>query len=372
MRLCAVYTGIGLDHLGGEEPIALAYERETAETTGALMGWVNDNWEAEHFVGALLTTRRFIFGNLDPAVFPLEGVQGAQLKKGPASGLELQGVDVQGRVQGRKESLDCQAQLAAFFGSLCQMHPQQRPVLPPHTELVSVAAHDPTGVDGAIAALQTRPPSLVDPRVPLLLQTVRAALQQGMPVAAGLDMVRRIQLFERNQRYGRGQSHGFWLSPLTADDFECVAAAEFQQCTRRFVDPQGQLQLEFRWDSSLAQAAASHAAGYAATAVFGLGWSETPTTTTASFQLRRQGPISSFRLRACSGDRFTVMPRGDDMGFVQDAHEAISTQEARALLLRAIFGMQSPLGQLLGVNSQELYQRAHQLLGHAELHPFYP
>ncbi len=372
MRLCAMYTGVGLDHLGGEEPIALVYERDTAETTGALMGWMNDNWEAEHFVGALLTTRRFIFGNLDPVVFPLEGIHTVELKGGLMSGLQLQGVDVNGQVQRKKEAFDSQQQLASFFNVLCQMHPQQRPVHPATTELASVTPQDPTGVEAALAALQTRPPTLVDPRVPLLLQLVRSALQQGMPVDAGLDMVRRIALFDRNQRCGRGQSQGFWLSPLDGDDFECIAAVEFQQCTRRFVDHQGQLHLEFRWDSSLAQAAASNAAGYAATAVFGVGWSETPTTTTATFQVRRQGPISTFQVRACSGDRFTVLPRGDDMGFLQDAHEAIATQEARALLMRAIFGGQNPLGQLLSVHHQELQHRAQQLLGHADLHAFYP
>lgn len=372
MRLCAMYTGVGLHHLDGEEPIALVYERETAETTGALMGWVNDNWEADHFVGALLTTRRFIFGNLEPVVFPLEGIQTAELEGRLMSGLQLQGVDVTGRVQRKKEAFDSQGQLASFFGMVCQMHPEQRPVPPVTTELAVASPEDPSGAEAALAALHARPPSLVDPRVPLLLHVVRAALQQGMPPEAGLDMVRRIALFDRNRRWGRGQSQGFWLSPLDGDDFECIAAVEFQRCTRRFVDALGQLQLEFRWDSSLAQAAASNAAGYAASAVFGIGWSETPTTTTATFQVRRQGPISTFQVRACSGDRFTALPRGDDMGFLQDAHEAIATQEARALLLRAIFGGKNPLGQLFAVHPQELQHRAHQLLGHADLRAFYP
>jgi hypothetical protein len=367
MRLAAIYTGIGLDHLGGEQPVALVHEGDVAETAGAIMGFVDDNWKADHFVGALLTTRRFILGNLDPVVFPLEGVHGARVVTGLlGGGLELAGVDEHGRRLSKKEDLEGKEPLAAFFNALVQLPPHARVVVPETTELAFAGPDDPTGARRALATPRA------DARVTTLLHVVEAAARQGMPAEQGLDLVRRVELFDRNERHGRGQMHGFWLSPLAADDLEHVAHLELQTCTARHVDPQGVLQLEFRWNSSLVRAAASSAVGEASVAVFGLGWYEVPTSTLTTVRLMRLPSIVGFQLRACSGDRFTVMPRGDDMGFVQDLHDAISWHEGRALLLRALFGWSLPLAQLQHAPYAELQQRTHQLTGQHDLAPFWP
>src|SRR5262249_32981655 len=122
----------------------------------------------------------------------------------------------------------------------------------------------------------------------------------------------------------------------------------------------------------LVQAAASSAVGHASVAVFGVGWYEVPTTTVTTVRLMRLPSIVGFQLRACSGDRFTVLPRGQDMGFAQDLHDAISWHEGRALLLRALFGWSLPLGQLQHAPYAELQQRCHQLTGQHDLAAFWP
>jgi hypothetical protein len=366
LRLAAIYTGTGLDHLGGEEPVALVNESDTAAATGAVMGFLNDNWKAEHFIGALLTTRRFIMGNLDAVSFPLEGVQGARVSTGILSGgIELVGLNAFGQPLSKKESLESQAQLGQFFQALSYVPPPARPVHPVSTELAQPSGDDPSGARRALA-LQP-----ADPRVALCLALVEAQSRQGLPADHGVDLVRRILLFDKNERFGRGQSQGMWLSPLSAEDFEHVAHVELQTCTRRFVDGYGVLQLEFRWDSNLAKAAASSAVGAASVAVFGVGWSETPVTTQTTVRLVRFGSMIGFQVRACSGDRFTALPRGDDMGFVQDLHDSISCHEARALLLRSLFGWSHPLGQLQQASYQDLQGRAYQLCGQHDLAAFW-
>ncbi len=367
MRLAAMYTGIGLDHLGGERAVALVNESETAATTGAVMGMLNDNWKAEHFVGALLTTRRFVMGNLDPMEFPLEGVQGAQVATGFLSGgLELFGVNAQGQALRKKEDLDAKVELAAFFNALAQLPPAARPVIPESTELAVPSQEDPTGARRALATPRS------DARTDILLRTVEAASRAGMPAEQGVDLVRRIELFDRNQSSGRGQAQGFWLSPLSGEDLEQVAHVELQTCTRRFVDASNVLQLEFRWDSSLAEAAASSAVGAASGAVFGIGWSEVPTTAETTVRLARFGAIAGMQLRACSGERFAVLPRSDDMGFLQELHEAFAWHEGRALLLRALFGWSHPLGELQRAPYEELQHRTYGLTGYSDLSMFYP
>jgi hypothetical protein len=365
LRLAAVYTGIGIDHLAGEEPVVLVDESATAQIGGAVASFFDENFAADHWDGALVTTQRFILGALEAVAMPLAGIQAARVKGTILKDVEVAAVDERGGRIHKAHPLETHRELVAFLSALAQVPPQARAIPPRAADLITQSAEDPSGALLALGEL--RPVS--DLRAVVMLRAIGVAAGTLGAEASG-DLARRAALFERNERCGRGMRGGMWLSPLSVEDFETLCFMELGQPIHRFVDPSGCLVLGFRYDSSLAAAAASSAAGYASAQIIGIGWSEKPVRTLVDVRLVRFGSITGFSLRAASGDRFTILPRGADLGFVQASHAMIAWHEARALLFRILAGWSLPLHELMATPPAVVEQRVQELLGPTDLSPF--
>jgi len=364
MRLAAVYTGFGLDHLAGEEPIVLVDESNSAAIAGGIASLFGDgDWDVEHYDGALVTTQRFILGGREASAFFLAGITGARLLGSLVKEVEVSAVDERGVLVTKKHSLEAAEVLVRFLSALAQVPPPHRALAPRASDLVSPTQQDPSGALAAVA--QLGPAS--DPRAVVLLRAIGAMLQRGIgpDPASAADLARRAVLFERNERTGRGMRSGLWLSPLSPEDFEGTCHIELGVPPHRQVDPAGTLVLGFRYDSNLALNALDRAQA----AFTGLG-SDSPTSTLVDVRIVRLGAVAGFSLRAASGERFTIMPKDADMGFVQAVHKRISYHEARVLLLRVLFGWSASLYDLFRVPADQVNHRIHELLGPTDLTPF--
>ena len=204
-----------------------------------------------------------------------------------------------------------------------------------------------------------------DPRTAFLLHYVARAFEAGwLTDSIGADLVARLTLQHRNERYGRGVNDGSMLSPLGRDDLSHALVAIYQNPLQHVEQPHRTLTFDSR--NRLEQvmdgvgsvvdgvdAIAALDAGYLIGKAIG-----PKETTKFSVAMIESGPFSSFRTFAGHQALAQAAPH-----LASDLTYDLDRLEAALLLRRCACGWSEQAPALLNIPSSELITKLEAVMG---------
>lgn len=241
--------------------------------------------------------------------------------------------------------------LEAFFNALAQIPADQRE--PAALPLCAPSEGDPTGARGAASHLIATD----DARTVFLLDYIARSHEGGLvSPEIGADLVSRLVLQHRNERYGRGVCDGSWMSPLGRDDLSNVLVAIYQNPVRHVEEPDRALTFDVRNKAEKVFDAIDKVDAVLSLDVMGaLGPSPTNLFTVL---MKDTASFCSFRLFDNNVALRTKAPE-----LVEMIHAALDRLEAATLLRRCAYGWNGNASELLNTPSSDIVERFGAVVG---------
>ncbi len=362
-------SGAGLDHTLGEQVIAIGDDSYRDEfdmffmlTTRRLAGRVLHENRRKFFNIEFSDLMRlpFDFLNLTASIQRMLdpswiGMQATTLSKSPKEIAELL-TDII-NVTNLPDAVikePMKKSLINFLAALKQVPAEQ--LLPAVQPLVSPNPDDPTGAEQLLQMIQ-------QPQSVTALRIVSAAYKKGLlPAELGADFAARVALVNRTTLFGRGQKHGWWLSPLSQLDLGFTFYRLFGNPA--YYHQQAEVQV-YDFDiknSGGGKALASSAVGIASAALLGVGWVSMPgkSITNLRVKLLDTPPTSGFAVYGLYQNNYVPLyaVRYD---LFQQIAQTLVEQESNLTLLRCAFGWQTPAHELSQVPPTAVAARLEEL-----------
>ena len=352
--------GAGLDHPGGETPLALI--KLVVSRQGADRG----------YNGTYIVSDRRIFGRVQSAGSGLNftNVEYGQLT-GPAvkSGGLAPGVLVPTGNQQTKLFLapkQLQAYLDAMVATVPTAHRTFGPPPPP-----------PRSPEEVVTALGSmRAVATPDPRTWVPARALSEAHRRGMvDPAQAAALVPQMTQLAHAVAYGRGSCPAGWRTVLPRSALAAALKAVLGTPIGARPAPGGEVvDFDIHAGSGKGRAAASSVVGLAMLATVGVGWVSTSNgqrLTGIRVQTADLPDGTAFQLHGMSGPQLLPLSM-HWWRAVDTVHQAVFRFEARYLLGRALFGTTQPPDALAAMPREALTAHAARILGPLDLTTFYP